>query len=568
MPVIAYHDRTTKDLKVAKCGNASCSSGNTITSVDSTAVNQGWYPSIAIGTDGLPVISYFDAKVANQDLKVAKCGNPSCSSGNTITSVDTEGFVGFYTSIAIGTDGLPVISYVERTADGTNQHLKVAKCGNASCSLDNTITSLDTGGDVDYETSIAIGKDGFPVISYYDITARDLNVAKCMNAFCIPFTPPVLTPIGNKNVEATKQLVFNVSASDPDDAPFTYQGQPLPYGPSLNFQINPLPLGATFLPLGDVTLDRKVDVGDALFINQYLGGTRTFTQTQKLLADVTEDNLISQADVDEITKLTVVIPPPSIPNPTHMNKYLLVWTPTTTQVGTHQPTFTVSDGQLTDTEAVTILVLPKPISHWKFDETSGTTASDSIDSNPGTLVNGPTWTTGKLQGAVNLDGINDYITVASNPNLAMGTGSFTIAGWINLDVVCGPSWSDKICPIISTRGLSSTSMGDGYWVGLALSHLWFQIGDGGANNGDFLVPFSFTNSWHHIAAVRDRTANQFKLYIDGQLKGTDPDTLGDVGNSFVPYIGQQYTFFFDGKMDDLRIYNRALSPAEITALAQ
>lgn len=181
---------------------------------------------------------------------------------------------------------------------------------------------------------------------------------------------------------------------------------------------------------------------------------------------------------------------------------------------------------------------------------------------------GTNWGKSGLQGAVNLDGINDYITIAPNSNLAMGTGSFTIAGWINLDVVCGPSWSNKICPIISTRNLNSTSMADGYWIGLALSHLWFQIGDGSANNGDFLVPYSFTNSWHHIAAVRDRSTNQFKLYIDGQLKGTDTDTLGDVGNSFSPYIGQAGARYFDGKMDDFRVYNRALSSAEITALAQ
>ncbi|MGQ0536921.1 MAG: hypothetical protein ACT4PT_12725 [Methanobacteriota archaeon] len=80
--------------------------------------------SMTIGTDGLPVVAYHDATFA--DLKVAKCGNAACSAGNTITTVDNIGDVGSYTSIAIGTDGLPVISY----ADGTSRDLKLAHLAN------------------------------------------------------------------------------------------------------------------------------------------------------------------------------------------------------------------------------------------------------------------------------------------------------------------------------------------------------------------------------------------------------------------------------------------------------
>jgi hypothetical protein len=178
LPVISYYDATNGDLKVIHCGNASCSSGNTITSVD-TGGNMGSNTSITIGTDGLPVISYFDATFG--DLKVAHCGNASCSSGNTTYSVDTVGGVGYDTSITIGTDGLPVISYY----DGTNYDLKVAHCGNASCSSGNTITSVDTAGYVGSYTSITIGTDGLPVISYYDVTNYDLKVAKCANPFCL-----------------------------------------------------------------------------------------------------------------------------------------------------------------------------------------------------------------------------------------------------------------------------------------------------------------------------------------------------------------------------------------------
>ena len=176
-PVIAHHDVSNGDLKVHKCGNAACTAGNVITVVDSTG-SVGEHTSIGIGADGLPVVSYYDATNAN--LKVLKCGNAACSAGNVATAVDSTGSVGQHTSLAIGTDGLPVVSYY----DATNQDLKVAKCGNAACSAGNVLAAVDAINSVGQYTSIALGGDGFPVVSYYSITNGDLKVAKCGNAAC------------------------------------------------------------------------------------------------------------------------------------------------------------------------------------------------------------------------------------------------------------------------------------------------------------------------------------------------------------------------------------------------
>jgi hypothetical protein len=176
-PVISYNNFTSFDLKVAKCINEACTGTSTITTVDSVG-DVGKTPSIAIGNDGFPVISYEDD--TNKNLKVVKCGNISCSNSNIITTVDTTGNVGLYTSIAIGNDGFPVISYL----DGTNWDLKVAKCINQACTGTSTITAVDSADDVGQGTSIAIGNDGFPVISYKDSTNADLKVAKCINQAC------------------------------------------------------------------------------------------------------------------------------------------------------------------------------------------------------------------------------------------------------------------------------------------------------------------------------------------------------------------------------------------------
>jgi hypothetical protein len=180
LPVMSYYDLTNSDLKVLHCGNAACSSNNTITPVDSTG-DVGKYTFITIGADGLPVVSYFG--VTNANLKVAHCGNVACSSGHLITLLDSAGIVGTDTSITIGADGLPVISYL----DFTNNNLKVAHCGDAACSSGNTSTTVDSAGDVGWFTSITIGVDGLPVISYYDNTNSDLKVVHCSNAFCTPY---------------------------------------------------------------------------------------------------------------------------------------------------------------------------------------------------------------------------------------------------------------------------------------------------------------------------------------------------------------------------------------------
>jgi predicted regulator of Ras-like GTPase activity (Roadblock/LC7/MglB family) len=181
LPVISYCHMTNAELRVAHCGNAACNGGNTITTVDSGYV--GAHTSVTVGADGLAVISYYD--VINNDLKVAHCGNAACNGGNTITTVDSGGNVGSYTSVTVGADGLPLISYY----DLDNGDLKVAHCGNAACTSSIT-TTVDYGGDVGQYTSLTVGADGQPVISYHDVTNGDLKVAHCSNRFCVPYHRP------------------------------------------------------------------------------------------------------------------------------------------------------------------------------------------------------------------------------------------------------------------------------------------------------------------------------------------------------------------------------------------
>ena len=155
--------------------------------LDSTG-NVGFHTSIAIGLDGNPIISYYDG--TNRDLKVAACDDPTCTT-STNSTLDSTGDVGGFTSIAIGLDGNPIISYY----DNTTGDLKIAACTNPTCTT-STNTAIDTTGDVGYDTSIAIGTNGNPIISYLDIDNRDLKVAACDDPTCTTSTNSTLDSTG------------------------------------------------------------------------------------------------------------------------------------------------------------------------------------------------------------------------------------------------------------------------------------------------------------------------------------------------------------------------------------
>jgi hypothetical protein len=177
-PVISYAKERNGPLRVVVCNDVACSGGN------ESIWYFGWdgaFTSVAIGSDGFPVVSYADESDFDYRLRVFKCADAACV-GGTDAIVDDAGNVGMYSSIAIGTDGLPVISYKDEDANS----LKLAKCNDPACAGgDEAITTLDDPvNDVGWFSSIAIGSNGFPVISYHDGTAGTLKVAKCNSANC------------------------------------------------------------------------------------------------------------------------------------------------------------------------------------------------------------------------------------------------------------------------------------------------------------------------------------------------------------------------------------------------
>lgn len=169
-----------------------------------TEIWSGITPSVAIGTDGLPIVSYYVSGNGRMDLRVAHCADTACTAITT-NDIDTVGDVGRWSSIKIGSDGLPLISYLtERDATfNWTQDLKVAHCNDIACTSA-TVTTFDSVAKIDDVTSLAIGGDGFGLIAYQETvssTSTRMKVAHCLNIACTSANLTVIATVRADNGE-------------------------------------------------------------------------------------------------------------------------------------------------------------------------------------------------------------------------------------------------------------------------------------------------------------------------------------------------------------------------------
>jgi len=175
---IAYYDTTNHDLKLAFFSLTSLT-------IDIRVMDEigavGHNPAFTLGADGLPIIAYFDFN--SPFLKVIHCDDLWCNTYSTNKLFDVYGTG---TSIAIGSDGLPVISFYEATYQ---DDLIVAKCTSLDCSGAPTGAILVDDLEVNSAaySSIAIGMDGNPIVSFFDANNEDLLVAHCSSTTCQPY---------------------------------------------------------------------------------------------------------------------------------------------------------------------------------------------------------------------------------------------------------------------------------------------------------------------------------------------------------------------------------------------
>jgi hypothetical protein len=207
------------------------------------------------------------------------------------------------------------------------------------------------------------------------------------------------------------------------------------------------------------------------------------------------------------------------------------------------------------------------VAYWKLDEEEGDVAYNSIDDNHGILIGDPTWRPdgGHVVGALEFDGIDDYIS--TNFVLDPSWGAFSVFAWIK-----GGAPGQVIMSQTDGIGTGET------WLGSDMSEGKLMTGLMSAPLGRFkptpLEPeFVITDGqWHHIGFVWDGSYRS--LYVDGIEVSRDTKALTQALMSLDGglYIGAGKTLkagtFFSGLIDDVRIYNLALTAEEIAALAQ
>lgn len=209
---------------------------------------------------------------------------------------------------------------------------------------------------------------------------------------------------------------------------------------------------------------------------------------------------------------------------------------------------------------------PSLIGHWKFDETSGKTASDSSGhGHTGTLQTGASWNSqGMFDGCVALDGSKGFVSVPSSTALNV-TSAITLAAQIRAD-----TWDGAFGVTANRRIMQKGASDNQFRLTAEGGSLKFDL----YNVASLTADLPTTDTWVHVAATYDRDAGQMRLYYDGQLVAsrnasgairTTNDNLC-IGTKKTTASPSGYNDNFSGRIDDVRIYNRALPQDEIATL--
>jgi PKD repeat protein len=196
------------------------------------------------------------------------------------------------------------------------------------------------------------------------------------------------------------------------------------------------------------------------------------------------------------------------------------------------------------------------VSWWPGDGDANDIAGDSH----GTPQNGATFTTGLVGEAFSFDGINDSIFIPNSSSLGF-PGPFTVVFWFNPAVTINPS--TPMAPGFFSKGNLNT-------INLANDDGRLEV------RGPSSRPNSTTNTWlagtwYHIAVTFDTTS--YKIYVNGELEDTEQSTYSILNNANDVMLGSTPGFSpasvaFNGLLDEVSLYKRALSTSEIQAIFQ
>jgi hypothetical protein len=199
------------------------------------------------------------------------------------------------------------------------------------------------------------------------------------------------------------------------------------------------------------------------------------------------------------------------------------------------------------------------VGYWPLDEGTGTTAGDqSGNGNGGTWVGGSSYAGGKVGNfAGNFNGSSNYVDTNKSFDWS-SSQPYSFCSWVNIS-------SGGEAPILSKFGFDYTfaaaAAGGGEWF------LYWNSGGGNSVNVSTLT--AVYGQWEHLCLSYNSTSSIVSLYQNGSLVGTGTDAGNHQSTSETTKIGAGYRGglqYLKGLIDDVRIYNRALSASEVQAL--
>jgi type II secretory pathway pseudopilin PulG len=200
---------------------------------------------------------------------------------------------------------------------------------------------------------------------------------------------------------------------------------------------------------------------------------------------------------------------------------------------------------------------------WKFDDGSGSTAYDGSGSgHTGTLQNSPTWSTGsscKIGGCLSFDGSSNRVDTNFSPNISNG---LSLSVWVNLNLISGAH------AIFGSP--SGTNISEVRWNSNVLDSVWNGFTDGLGAYRNAPVSLS-TSTWSLVTVTFNGSSNLISVYQDGTLKGTRTITSPQAswnngGNLIIARRDPGTPEYWSGLLDEIRVYNRVLSAAEVQAV--
>ncbi|MCC7449023.1 MAG: LamG domain-containing protein, partial [Anaerolineae bacterium] len=294
--------------------------------------------------------------------------------------------------------------------------------------------------------------------------------------------------------------------------------------------------------------------------------TETSTYTPTNTPTVTPTGTPTNTPTNTATETSTYTPtntptdtPTGTPTNTPTNTATETSTYTPTNTPTDTPTATPSNTP-TGTSAYPNTVLEDgPVSYWRLGETSGKTAADVMGSNPGTITGGVTLgTAGAISGdsdkAMTFNGSSGYISIANKASLNF-TGDFTLEAWAMPTVLNGQE------RLILNKG------GNQYRLGINANNRWYgSVYIGGVRYNIVGSVKPAVGRWDHI--VLTRSGSTLTLYINGASAGTvtAAGTLDTTTRILaIGRKGASASSYFRGAIDEVAIYNTALSPAQVSA---